>query len=122
VVAAACGGPNAGGDGARPPAEAAPAEPDSATLAAGERLYEASCARCHGPGGAGSETGPPLVHVVYEPGHHADAAFQRAAAQGVQAHHWQFGDMPPVPGVTPDDVAKIVAYVRHLQRRAGIGA
>jgi hypothetical protein len=33
---------------------------------------------------------------------------------------WKFGDMPPVPGVTPDDVAHITAYVRMHQRKAGI--
>lgn len=40
--------------------------------------------------------------------------------ENARAHHWRFGDMPPVPGVTPDDVAHITAYVRMHQRRAGI--
>lgn len=39
---------------------------------------------------------------------------------GTRAHHWQFGDMKPVPGLTPDDVAYITAYVRVKQRTAGI--
>ena len=39
---------------------------------------------------------------------------------GARAHHWKFGDMAPVPGVTPDDVAHITAYVREQQRRVGI--
>jgi mono/diheme cytochrome c family protein len=92
-----------------------------AELAAGRRLFEANCQRCHGPQASGTEQGPPLVHIVYEPNHHSDAAFQRAAALGVPAHHWTFGDMPPVPGVTPEQVAEITAYVRWLQRQAGIG-
>jgi hypothetical protein len=37
-----------------------------------------------------------------------------------RAHHWKFGDMAPVPGLTPDDVAQITAYVRLEQRKAGI--
>jgi hypothetical protein len=57
---------------------------------------------------------------VYAPDNHDDAHFYRAAAQGVQAHHWTFGDMPPVSGVTRGDVARIIAYVRWLQRQVGI--
>ncbi len=59
---------------------------------------------------------PPLVHKIYEPGHHADGAFLLAVSRGVRAHHWPFGDMPPVDGVSQEDVQKIVAYVRALQR------
>ncbi|HBM41471.1 MAG TPA: cytochrome C, partial [Sulfitobacter sp.] len=49
-----------------------------------------------------------------------DAAFLLAAKQGVRAHHWKFGNMPPVEGVTPGDVKMVVAYVRELQRANGI--
>jgi mono/diheme cytochrome c family protein len=86
----------------------------------GEAKFKATCSRCHGEGGVGTNQGPPLVHKIYEPNHHGDAAFQRAAAGGVRAHHWQFGDMPKIEGVTPDDVDQIVQYVRWLQRQAGI--
>ena len=68
----------------------------------------------------GTAQGPPLVHRVYEPGHHPDAAFYRAVEFGVMSHHWEFGNMAPVPGVSKADVAKIVAYVRELQRADGI--
>lgn len=61
-----------------------------------------------------------MLHKVYEPSHHGDAAFQMAAKYGVRAHHWQFGDMKPVPAVTPDEVAHITAYVRAEQRKVGI--
>lgn len=86
----------------------------------GEGLFKANCLRCHGEGGTGTTQGPPLVHKIYEPNHHADVAFQRAAANGVRAHHWQFGDMPKIDGVTPQDVTEIIRYVRWLQRQAGI--
>ena len=92
-----------------------------AGLAGGQQLFEANCQRCHGPQASGTEQGPPLVHPVYEPNHHSDAAFQRAVAVGTPAHHWTFGDMPPVPGVSPEQVAEITVYVRWLQREAGIG-
>lgn len=86
----------------------------------GEGLFKANCLRCHGERGTGTTQGPPLVHKIYEPNHHADVAFQRAAANGVRAHHWQFGDMPMIEAVTPQDVAEIIRYVRWLQRQAGI--
>jgi len=39
---------------------------------------------------------------------------------GVRGHHWPFGDMPPVEGVTRGDVTMIIAYIRELQRANGI--
>jgi len=60
------------------------------------------------------------VHAIYEPGHHGDLAFKRAAMNGVRAHHWPFGNMPPVQGITRADIGAIVAYVRALQRANGI--
>lgn len=93
----------------------------SGEASAGEALFNENCATCHGPNAAGKDgVAPPLVHVIYEPNHHGDAAFHMAAQRGVRAHHWTFGDMPPVEGVDQDDIDKIVAYVRLLQRANGI--
>ncbi len=87
----------------------------------GEVLFDANCASCHGNNAAGQDgVAPPLVHRIYEPNHHGDASFFRAAEQGVRAHHWPFGNMPPVEDVSEDDVAKIIVYVRTLQRANGI--
>ncbi|MGL1834437.1 c-type cytochrome [Rhodocyclaceae bacterium SMB388] len=86
----------------------------------GKPLYETYCASCHGVDMKGTDKGPPFLHNVYEPAHHSDPAFQLAVASGVRAHHWQFGDMEPVAGLTPDDVAHVTAYIRAHQRRAGI--
>jgi mono/diheme cytochrome c family protein len=91
-----------------------------AELQAGEAKFNANCAACHGVGGVGTSQGPPLVHKIYEPNHHGDAAFQRAAAQGVRAHHWEFGNMPKIDSVTPADVDQITQYIRWLQKQAGI--
>ena len=95
------------------------------TLAAGEVLgetaFNAKCAACHGANAAGQlGVAPPLVHKYYEPSHHGDMAFIMAAQNGVKAHHWPFGDMPPVAGLTQGAVKNIVAYVRALQRANGI--
>ena len=93
----------------------------SARALAGQQTWETSCASCHGRNAAGQEgIAPPLVHIIYEPGHHGDESFQRAVALGVRAHHWPFGDMPPVEGLSRRDVAEIIAYVRELQRANGI--
>lgn len=87
----------------------------------GETLFNANCAACHGQNAAGNDgAGPPLVHIVYEPNHHGDQAFYLAAKNGVRQHHWTFGNMQPVTTVSGDDVSKIVAYVRVLQRANGI--
>ena len=87
----------------------------------GKRAFDAVCADCHGENGAGVDgAGPPLVHKIYEPSHHADMAFFMAVERGVQAHHWSFGNMPPQQGLTRADVAGIVTYVRELQRANGI--
>lgn len=88
--------------------------------ARGKVLYNQNCASCHGADLKGSKKGPPFLHRIYEPSHHADLAFQLAVKNGVRAHHWQFGDMKPVPGLSPDDVAHMTAYVRSEQRKAGI--
>lgn len=91
------------------------------TALAGEALFQANCAACHGDNAAGREgVGPPLVHKIYEPGHHGDGAFYLAAQQGVRAHHWPFGNMPPIDGVSQNDVESIIAYVRKLQQANGI--
>lgn len=87
---------------------------------AGERMFVTHCALCHGANATGTDRGPPLIHKYYEPSHHSDAAFHRAVNQGVISHHWTFGDMPPVPGLSHRSVTKIVAYVRELQRANGI--
>ncbi|QFT74030.1 cytochrome c [Ruegeria sp. THAF33] len=89
--------------------------------AIGQRVFEVSCASCHGANAVGVEgAGPPLIHKIYEPSHHADEAFHRAVSQGVRSHHWQFGDMPPVEGLTRGDVAMVIAYIREIQRANGI--
>lgn len=88
--------------------------------AQGKRLFEKNCASCHGLDLKGSDKGPPFLHPVYAPSHHGDASFQAAVRYGSRAHHWSFGDMNPVPGVSPDDVAHITSYVRQQQQRLGI--
>ena len=92
----------------------------SGDAAKGAALFEENCMTCHGPNATGSDQGPPLVHRIYEPNHHGDMSFQLAVKNGVRAHHWKFGNMAPVDGVSPEDVEKIIVYVRALQQANGI--
>ncbi|HHS93723.1 MAG TPA: cytochrome c [Rhodobacterales bacterium] len=89
--------------------------------AIGQKVFAANCASCHGPRAGGIDgSGPPLVHAYYVPGHHGDAAFFSAAERGVRAHHWPYGDMPPISNVTRAEVAAAIAFVRKVQRENGI--
>lgn len=109
VVASACS--SAGGDVAAPIDTGGTA----ALVAVGEPLYQESCAPCHGTDLRGTSLGPSHLSIVYEPNHHGDAAFVLAARAGVRQHHWQFGNMPPIPGLSDSDLDAIVAYVRDQQ-------
>lgn len=110
IVLASCGGAIT---------EQAPVPTDAATLDGGKALYEARCASCHGVDLRGTDSGPSYLSQVYAPGHHADAAFLLAVRQGVRQHHWNFGDMPPIDGLSDDDIAVITAYVRSVQDEQG---
>ncbi|MEO5656598.1 MAG: cytochrome c [Nitrospiria bacterium] len=86
----------------------------------GRRLFDARCAGCHGMGAAGTHRGPSFLSKIYEPNHHGDSAFALAVQRGVTAHHWGFGNMPPIAGLSDEEVGGIVGYVRWAQRQAGI--
>ena len=92
----------------------------SVTARVGEKLFNANCSACHGAGAAGTSLGPPLMDRVYHPGHHPDFSIRNAVSQGVRQHHWTFGDMAPVAGVSSDEVEKIICYVREMQRAEGL--
>ena len=86
----------------------------------GSKIYDTNCVQCHGKNSSGTELGPPLVHNIYNPGHHNDDSFFRAVQKGVTQHHWPYGNMPPQPQVSKSDASNIIAYVRELQRANGI--
>ena len=87
----------------------------------GKNIFDLKCQSCHGINAAGRhEIGPPLVHKIYEPSHHSDQSFYRAVALGVRSHHWPFGNMAAVEGLTKGDVKAIISFVRELQKENGI--
>ncbi|WP_108665340.1 c-type cytochrome [Euzebya rosea] len=89
-------------------------------VAAGETLYQANCAQCHGADLQGTDQGPPHLDAVYLPNHHGEFSFRAAVQNGVQPHHWQFGPMPPIDGLSEQDVTDIIAFVRAEQQLAGL--
>ena len=86
----------------------------------GEAAFNQFCSACHGKAAVGTDHGPSFINRIYEPNHHSDASFFLAPRRGVRAHHWNFGDMPKIEGVSDDDLKQIVGYIRWLQRQAGI--
>ena len=98
-------------------------EPEPAlsdTARAGEELFNANCSVCHGMNASGTSQGPAFIDRIYHPGHHPDFSFRNAVSNGVTQHHWVFGNMPPVDGVSSEEVDKIICYVREVQRANGI--
>ncbi|MBI5641868.1 MAG: cytochrome c [Deltaproteobacteria bacterium] len=102
------------------PLQAEYAAPDAETLKKGELLYKHSCLKCHGEKGSGTESGPPLVHKIYHPNHHSDMSFRWAVQRGARSHHWTFGNMPKIDGVSDDEIEVLIKYIRNLQKEAGI--
>ncbi len=86
----------------------------------GETAFNASCATCHGTNAAGTDQGPPLIHPFYPTKRHADFAFVMAVKSGVRSHHWRFGSMPPVEGVSDAEIQSIITYIREIQAANGI--
>lgn len=89
-------------------------------FAVGKNKYQESCSGCHGKWLEGTNQGPPLLHGFYKPSHHGDPAFYRAALKGVRAHHWNFGDMPKIEGVTRKDMDQVVPFIRWFQQEKGL--
>jgi mono/diheme cytochrome c family protein len=85
----------------------------------GAEVYASSCASCHGADLRGTEKGPSQLSIVYEPNHHGDDSYRSAIANGAPQHHWSFGDMAPVEGLSDDDVEAVIAYIRSEQQRQG---
>ncbi len=95
---------------------------DPTLVAEGAEIYQARCASCHGADLRGTAVGPSHLSVIYNPDHHGDGAFAVAVVNGVRAHHWNFGDMPPVAGMSEADFVRVIAFIRERQRLDGFEA
>lgn len=92
--------------------------------AAGQRgrtLFAAKCAECHGEDGAGgSRKGPPLIHPMYRDTVYPDFVFKQVLRDGKREKNWRFGAMPPVDGLSAQDIDEVTAFVRAAQIASGI--
>ena len=52
--------------------------------------------------------------------HHADAELVSSTIHGVRAHHWPFGEMPAIEGISETEAETIIAFLRAVQRANGI--
>ncbi|MFC6673527.1 c-type cytochrome [Marinobacterium aestuariivivens] len=86
----------------------------SEMAAFGQTAFNETCAKCHGENGAGTEKGPPLIHQIYNPGHHSDQSIYNAMRNGVRQHHWPYGDMPK-QAVGFYASSAIVKFIREMQ-------
>lgn len=108
LVGAACSG-----------AVAVPDVPGDA--AAGAVVYERHCAGCHGVGGIGVQgAGPSLLDERYGPSLLDDRAAVRAIVEGAPEEAWNLGPMPRTRGLSEQDLADLLAYLRSVQEAAGI--
>jgi mono/diheme cytochrome c family protein len=89
------------------------------SVALGAGAYASSCASCHGGDLRGTGGGPSLLSVVYEPGHHPDESFRSAIRNGVRPHHWNFGPMPRITGLSDAEIESIILFVRAEQAEHG---
>ena len=87
---------------------------------AGQKVFNDNCGSCHGLNGAGTFQGPPLIQDIYNPGHHSNKAFYSAVRNGVNQHHWPYGNMPPQKQVGFSEMAALVKFIREVQQQNGI--
>ena len=115
ALLAACGGGGETGDGG-----GGAAAVGAADLERGQKLYQQTCARCHGFQGEGVQRlGKPIVGSEFV-GRHSDDELLQFLIEGRGADHpdnTQGIPMPPRggnPGLTDDDLRLIVAYMRSI--------
>lgn len=101
---------------AAPPAE--PALSDRGRE--GRAVFRATCADCHGALAQGAASGPALLHPAYASGRYSDADFRAAVREGRAPRLWSFGPMPAHPDLPEEDLERVIAFVRELQRATGL--
>lgn len=85
----------------------------------GATVYEQNCASCHGSDLRGTAQGPSQLSIVYEPNHHSDDAYRAAIRNGAPQHHWAFGNMPAIQGISDDEIELVIQFIRQQQETFG---
>jgi alcohol dehydrogenase (cytochrome c) len=94
----------------RPDTPTNPFAADSSAVAAGKRVFDATCVACHGPGGVGTERAPALDTGRFTHGGEDFEVFQ-TIQKGVPGTQ-----MPPFGSLSPEQLWQLVSYVRSLSR------
>ena len=111
LLLAACGGSGGGGGGS----------PDAAEIADGQKLFQSTCASCHGQGGEGMpKLGKDLRanEFVASLNDEELAAFFMEGRPAFHPDNERKVDMPPRggnPTLNGDDMRLIAVYVRSIQ-------
>ncbi|NRP47788.1 MULTISPECIES: cytochrome c [unclassified Marinobacterium] len=92
----------------------------SQRAAYGQQVFNETCAACHGNNGAGTLKGPPLIHDIYNPGHHSNQAIISAIKNGVRQHHWPYGDMPAQEKIGFAKTMAVIEFIREVQVQNGV--
>ena len=85
----------------------------------GATVYAENCASCHGADLRGTAQGPSQLSIVYEPNHHSDDSYRAAIRNGAPQHHWAFGNMPAIQGITDDEIELVIQFIRQQQETLG---
>lgn len=85
----------------------------------GATVYAENCASCHGADLRGTSQGPSQLSIVYEPNHHSDDSYRAAIRNGAPQHHWGFGNMPAIQGITDDEIELVIQFIRQQQETLG---
>ncbi len=86
----------------------------------GQQIFNNTCAKCHGENGSGTHEGPPLIHQIYNPGHHSNQSIINAITKGVRQHHWPYGNMPAQKTIGFAQAMAVVEFLREVQEQNGI--
>jgi len=81
---------------------------------AGFKIFnDNGCQNCHGDKLQGSLAGPPLIYSLYKSSHHNDLRLFTSIKEGVDQHHWFFGNMPAHDYISDEDIHTIVQFIRQ---------
>lgn len=83
---------------------------------AGKAVYEKKCKTCHAAGGEGSAAIAKAMKVTLK--HLGSKAVQDKKDDELKGNITEgTGKMKPVAGLTPDEIASVIAYVRTLKEK-----
>jgi len=85
----------------------------------GRIAFASECAQCHGRLARGTRHGPDLIAPAYGPAIASDDRIRRAVRNGVATADGRLA-MAAVPGVSERDLARMIAFLREMQRVNGI--